>query len=89
MQKEIKRKCQGCTKIVNRDELIKITKLSDGTLKISPSNKELGRSVYVCKNAECIKQFIKKKRIKIALKYSNTDEILKIEEKLKEQYPLT
>ena len=81
--KEIKRKCQGCLKLFNREELIKITKLENGTLKINPTSKELGRSAYVCKNPECIKVFIKKKKLKTALKYSNMDEILRIEEELK------
>jgi len=81
--KEIKRKCQGCLKLINRDELIKITKLPNGELKINPNSKELGRSVYLCKNAECLKIFIKKKKLKTALKYLNMDEILKIEEELK------
>ena len=54
---EIKRKCQGCLSLINRDELIKITKLADGTLKINPNSKELGRSVYVCKNSECMFQY--------------------------------
>ena len=80
---EIKRKCQGCLKLINRNELIKITKLPDGTLKINPNSKELGRSVYVCKNPECIKIFIKKKKLKTALKYSNMEEIARIEELLK------
>ena len=80
---EIKRKCQGCLSLINRDELIKITKLADGTLKINPNSKELGRSVYVCKNSECIKTLIKKKKIKTALKYSNMEEIAKAEELLK------
>ena len=83
MSKEIKRKCQSCTKLINRDELIKITKLQNGLLKINPNSNELGRSVYVCKNSECIKLFIKKKKIKTALKYSNQEEILRIEEILK------
>ena len=81
--KEIKRKCQGCLSLINRNELIKITKLTDGTLKINPNSKELGRSVYVCKNSECIKTFIKKKKLKTALKYSNLEEISRIEELLK------
>ena len=83
MEKEIKRKCQGCFNLINRNELIKITKLKDGTLKVNPSKYELGRSIYVCKNEECIKQFIKKKKLKTALKYLNMDEILKVEEILK------
>ena len=82
MQKEIKRKCQACQKLIDRNELIKITKLQNGTLKINPNNKELGRSVYVCKNSECIKVFIKKKRLKTALKSTNMEEITKIENEL-------
>lgn len=86
MTKEILRKCQGCLKLINRDELIKITKLSNGELVINPNSKELGRSVYVCKNAQCIKQFIKKKKLKTALKSSNMSENEKIEIILKENY---
>ena len=82
MQKETIRKCQGCQKLINRNELIKITKLQNGALKINPNNKELGRSVYVCKNAECIKIFIKKKKLKTALKASNIEEIARIEAEL-------
>ena len=63
--------------------MIKITKLKNGTLKVNPSSKELGRSVYVCKNPDCVKIFIKKKKLKTALKYSNMDEILKTEEIIK------
>ena len=80
---EIKRKCQGCQNLFNRDELIKITRLKDGNLKINPTKRELGRSVYVCKNDECIKVFIKKKKLKTALKSSNMEEISRIEEELK------
>ena len=82
MQKEIKRKCQSCQKLIDRNELIKITKLQNGALKINPTSKELGRSVYVCKNLECIKTFIKKKRLKTALKSTNMEEISRIEHEL-------
>ncbi|MBQ4647468.1 MAG: YlxR family protein [Candidatus Gastranaerophilales bacterium] len=81
--KEIKRKCQGCLSLIERNELIKITKLQNGKLKINPNSKELGRSVYVCPKEECIKNFIKKKKLKTALKFSNMEEISKIEEELK------
>ena len=81
--KEIKRKCQSCGEIKDRKDLIKITKLKDGTLKLNPKLNELGRSAYVCKNKECIEFLIKKKRIKNALKINNFEEISKIEEQLK------
>jgi predicted RNA-binding protein YlxR (DUF448 family) len=83
MSKEILRKCQGCLKLINRNELIKITKLANGKLKLNPNSKELGRSVYVCQNSECIKQFIKKKKLKVALKSSDISENEKIEALLK------
>ena len=76
---EIERKCASCRTLKNRNEMIKITKLQDNTLKINPGSKELGRSVYVCKNSDCIKKFIKKKMLKTALKYSNQSEIERIE----------
>jgi predicted RNA-binding protein YlxR (DUF448 family) len=79
---EIKRKCASCKTLKNREEMIKITKLQNGSLKINPNSKELGRSVYVCKNQDCIKKFIKKKTLKTALKYSNLAEIEKIEAEL-------
>ena len=82
MQKEIKRKCQACASIKNRQELIKITKINDNEIKINPNSKELGRSVYVCKNIECIKLFIKKKRIRSGLKFNNNAEIQKIENEI-------
>lgn len=81
-KKEIIRKCQSCCEVKNRDELIKITKLNNNTLKINPSSKELGRSAYVCKNEECIKFLIKKKRIRNALKFQNENEISRIEKEL-------
>ena len=77
----IERKCQGCNTKKDRSQMIKITKLPSG-LKINPTSKELGRSIYVCKNPECIKTLIKKKRIKNALKFYNQEEISRIEQEL-------
>ena len=75
------RKCQACNTKQDRSLMIKITKTKDG-LKINPTSKELGRSIYVCKNIECIKKLIKKKRIKVGLKFNNQEEIAKIEQEL-------
>ena len=75
------RKCQSCNKKQDRSLMIKITKLKEG-IKINPNSKELGRSVYVCKNSDCIKKLIKKNKIKTSLKYSNIEEIEKIEQEL-------
>lgn len=76
------RLCQGCFNQKTVDNMLKITKLKDGTLKLNPNSKELGRSVYVCKNKECIKQFIKKHRLQKGLRYYNQKEIQNIEQQL-------
>lgn len=83
MVNKINRKCQGCAKTFNRENLIKIT-LCDGKLYINPSSKILGRSAYVCFDTNCIKNLIKKKRLYGALKFKNFEEISSIESKLLE-----
>ncbi len=63
------RKCAGCGKIKNRDELIKITRQNpDGTIVINPESKIFGRSVYLCYNNDCIEAAFKKNRIGKILK---------------------
>ena len=75
------RKCQGCGLVQDRNLMIKITRTREGLI-INPKSKEVGRSIYVCKNESCIKNLIKKKRIKTGLKVNNFDDIKKIEDEL-------
>ncbi len=82
-QKIIERKCQGCGKILDRKNFIKIT-LNHGKLYINPNSKILGRSMYICTDQNCIKTAIKKKRIINALKFKNFDEIKEVEKQLLE-----
>lgn len=81
MKNIIIRKCQGCKTVKSRDEMHKIT-LVGGTLHINPNSKIFGRSLYVCKNEECIKNLIKTKGIRRALKYNNEEEIKRVEKEL-------
>ena len=70
------RKCAGCGKIKNRDELIKITKENlHGDVIINHSNKIFGRSVYLCYNNSCIEAAFKKNRIAKALKTSVPEDL--------------
>ena len=67
----VERKCAGCGKIKNREELIKITKQNPhGDLIINPDSKVFGRSVYLCYNKLCIENAFKKDKISKALKAS-------------------
>ena len=73
---EIIRKCQGCGKTADRDNLIKITKSSKtGEVRINPNSKFIGRSIYLCKNLDCLKQIIKKKKIQREFKIKTQEEM--------------
>ena len=75
--KETQRKCQGCGLVQNRNLMIKITRTKEGLI-INPKSSQVGRSIYVCKNKSCVRNLIKKKRIKTGLKYNDFETIKKI-----------
>ena len=67
--KKFKRQCASCREIKNKEDLIKITKdFKTNEIKINQENKVQGRSVYICKNTECIEKAFKKNRIETLLK---------------------
>lgn len=70
----VERKCVGCGKIKDRQELIKITKVDDGII-VNPDSKKFGRSVYVCYNNVCIENAFKKNRISKILKTSIPEDL--------------
>ncbi len=65
----VERKCVGCGKIKDRNELLKITNVH-GELVVNPDSKKFGRSVYLCYNNACIEDAFKKNKISRALKIS-------------------
>ncbi len=86
----VERKCIGCGKIKDRNELIKITRNSSSdfyrvckkeadtnasNVVINNSNKIFGRSVYLCYNISCIEAAFKKNKIGKALKTSIPDDL--------------
>lgn len=63
------RKCIGCGKIKNRDEMIKVTKdYKANTLVVNGDSSTFGRSAYLCYNKSCIENAFKKDRLKKILK---------------------
>ena len=70
----VERKCVGCGKIKDRQELIKITKTNDGIF-VNPDNKKFGRSVYLCYNNACIEAAFKKNKIARVLKTSISEDL--------------
>ena len=71
-----KRKCVGCGKIKNSEELIRVTRENaSGNIIISHSNKIFGRSAYLCYNNSCIEAAFKKNKISKALKTSVPEDL--------------
>lgn len=70
------RKCVGCGKLKNRDELIKITKENlHGDVVLNPDSKIFGRSVYLCYNKSCIEAALKKNKLQKALRTNISEEL--------------
>ena len=68
-ERKFLRQCISCKKYKKKKELIRITKNKDtGEVNINNSLLFQGRSVYICKNNECIASAIKKKKIENSLK---------------------
>lgn len=69
--KKFKRQCTFCKAIKPKEELIRITKDSKTKeIKINQNKEYSGRSVYICKNIECLENALKKKKIETLLKCS-------------------
>lgn len=78
MKKEIIRKCFGCRGLFDRQNMIKLT-VQNGIIYVNPDSKTMGRSLYICKKEECVKNVIKKHLIKRNLKLKDDIQIEKIE----------
>lgn len=67
--KKFLRQCASCRAIKQKNELIKITKdHKTENIEINTENKIIGRSVYICKNSQCIEKALKRNRIEALLK---------------------
>ncbi len=70
------RQCVCCKEYKNKEDLIRITKeYKTKEIRINNDNSICGRSVYICKNSQCIEKAFKKKRIEASLKSDLPDKI--------------
>ncbi|MDD3237649.1 MAG: YlxR family protein [Candidatus Gastranaerophilales bacterium] len=72
------RKCISCGDFHPKNELIKITKNTNGEIVLNPGNDFVGRSVYICKNLACIENSFKKNRIQKNIRANVTLELNEI-----------
>ena len=58
------RKCVGCGKLFDRENMVKITRENlHGEVGLEPNNIIFGRSVYLCYNNSCIEAAFKKNKL--------------------------
>lgn len=69
------RTCITCGQTRAKRELVRIVRTPDGSLVIDDRGKLSGRGAYVCKEARCLHEAIKSRRIERALKVAVTDEL--------------
>lgn len=64
-----KRRCIGCNEIKDSKNMIKITKdYKTEEIIINPNNYQIGRSVYVCKDEDCVAAALKKNKLEKCIK---------------------
>ena len=64
----MQRKCVACGKYDERENMIRITKTTDGEVVVNGNSKVFGRSAYICYNKACIENAFKKNRLQRVLK---------------------
>lgn len=70
------RQCCACRKFKTKEELVRITRDSETkSVKLNENNEFEGRSVYICKDFECVSNAVKKRKIESSLKISLPDSI--------------
>ena len=68
-----------CRTFKKKDDLIRLTKdYKTSVIKLNENNEVQGRSVYICKNKECIEKAFKKNKIE-ALLQSKLPENVKLD----------
>ena len=61
------RKCIACNENKPKKELIRVVKNKEGFIDVDLTGKMNGRGAYICPNAECLENVMKKKKLARAL----------------------
>ena len=68
MQRKIpQRQCMGCRERKDKRELIRVVRLTDGTVNLDFSGKLNGRGAYICPKTDCLQKARKSKALERSL----------------------
>ena len=68
------RTCIACRKVKAKRELIRLVRISDGSVEVDTGGKKAGRGAYLCREAECWETGFKSGRLEYNLKTTLTPE---------------
>ena len=84
------RTCVACRKIKVKGELIRVVRISDGSVEVDAGGKKAGRGTYLCQAQECWETGLKGGRLEHSLRTTltpdNREQLIRFgEESLEEQ----
>ena len=89
MQKKIpQRQCMGCRERKAKRELIRVVRLTDGTVSLDFSGKLNGRGAYICPNPACLQKAKKVKSLERSLEAEVPEQVYERLNKELEGYTL-
>jgi len=62
------RTCVGCQEVKAKRELIRLVRISDGSVQVDTSGKKAGRGAYLCRVPECWEKGLKGNRLEHVLR---------------------
>ncbi|MFC2013383.1 RNase P modulator RnpM [Chloroflexota bacterium] len=68
------RTCIACRRVMAKRELIRLVRISDGSVDVDISGKRVGRGAYLCQAQECWETGLKGNRLEHVLRTSLTRE---------------
>ena len=60
------RKCTGCGEMKPKRELVRVVRSPEGEVSLDLTGKKPGRGAYICRDAACLKQARKARRLERA-----------------------
>lgn len=70
--------CLGCKVMKPKKELIRVVRNNEGEISIDLIGKKPGRGAYICRDAACLEQAIKAKRLEKAFETTIGSEVYDI-----------
>jgi len=66
------RTCVACRKVVPKRQLVRLVRISDGSIEVNATGKRAGRGAYLCPALECWETGLKSGRLEYTLRTTLT-----------------